>query len=67
MLREFFKNATAEAAIEQVRKIREKADRDLDQVEKKINGDSRYFLKICDSEDPEEKDCPPPYPLLHPD
>lgn len=26
-----------------------------------LNGEDRYFLKVCDSRDPEEKECPPEY------
>lgn len=63
-LRGFFKNTDAQLVIAKNRLLDKEVNKSLDQVEKKLNGDSRYFLRVCDSEDPEEKNCPPFYGLF---
>jgi hypothetical protein len=34
----------------------------VDDIKTSLNGEDRWFLKVCDSFDPEEKECPPEYP-----
>ncbi len=34
----------------------------VEDIKTTLNGEDRWFLKVCDAFDPEEKECPPDYP-----
>ena len=56
---EHFGTKQIKADLESVEKERLKIDLIVDDIRTTLDGEDRFFLKICDSEDPEEKECPP--------
>lgn len=56
-----FGNQQIMADMEYTRKVRRKTDQAVEDIRTTLNGEDRFFLKMCDSRDPEEKECPPDY------
>ena len=53
--------ARAREVIKDVRIKRDDIKNNIHEIKTTLNGEDRWFLKLCDSKDPEEKECPPGY------